>query len=102
MTRSEHPEDVRIFDFPCLTEEREPRSSILFARFLRIGLAIEPPPTFPFLESQCQRADLARIFILPEKQHRLQGLALRAAWAAYIGGRPNSVKCEIDRNSAFL
>ena len=33
MTRSKHPALAsRTFDFPCLTEEREPMSSILFAR----------------------------------------------------------------------
>jgi hypothetical protein len=57
MTRSKHSAlrpNIRLsmFDF----EEREPMSSICFAQSLRIELAIEPPPTFPFLESQCQRA----------------------------------------------
>src|SRR5215831_1855599 len=47
-----------MFDF----EERELMSSILLpdCSGLPIAreLAIEPPPTFPFLESQCQRAQL--------------------------------------------
>ena len=69
-----------MFDF----EERELMSSILLpdCSGLPIAreLAIEPPPTFPFLESQCQRAAFEReFFILPETKHRPQGVAQRAA-----------------------
>jgi hypothetical protein len=39
-----------------LTEEREPKLNLDCPAYA--GLAIEPPPTFPFLESQCQRAPL--------------------------------------------
>ncbi|MDE2473438.1 MAG: hypothetical protein KGO48_00145, partial [Alphaproteobacteria bacterium] len=42
-------------DFPCLTEEREPKLDLVLSGQGRTD-AIEPPPTFPFLESQCQRA----------------------------------------------
>lgn len=40
-----------------LLEERErSECSIGYAQDLRPGQATEPPPTFPFLDSQCQRA----------------------------------------------
>jgi hypothetical protein len=49
-------------------EEREFISSILLPDFSGLliaqELAIEPPPTFPFLESQCQRAQLGANFHL--------------------------------------
>jgi len=53
-----------MFDF----EEREPNELNLICLIAQapncLGLAIEPSPTFPFLESQCQRAQLGVNFHL--------------------------------------
>jgi hypothetical protein len=49
----------------CLTLQKKRErsdSSIQYAQDLRLEQATEPPPTFPFLESQCQRALFWREF----------------------------------------
>jgi len=96
--------------FPCLTEERELKLDLFNP--VRTGVAIEPPPTFPFLESQCQRAPLdvnfhhAREATPPARQLD------RARWAADIGAalaqvkrfncRKNHVWCEYLRSLRAL
>ena len=54
--------------------------------------AIEPPPTFPFLESQCQRADSSANFHSARTLQPSARSVLRPAWAGYIGGHVCPVK----------
>jgi hypothetical protein len=59
----------------CLIAEERERSecSIGLPVSTHSRAATEPPPTFPFLESQCQRAALRHeLYIMPEKQSRPQ------------------------------
>ena len=62
---SEHDQ----FHVCILLEERERSdSSIRLLKAFALSRATEPPPTFPFLDSQCQRAGLWRE--LPSCQRR--------------------------------
>src|SRR3974390_3549576 len=75
----------------------------LWPKLLRFGPATEPPPTFPFLESQCQRAVSGTNFHhAREATPPARPLARRAAWARYIGGRLMPVKREISQNDGFF
>jgi hypothetical protein len=57
-----------------------------FARELSSTGATEPPPTFPFLESQCQRAALRHELLLCQRSNTARkDVARRAAWRGYIG-----------------
>jgi hypothetical protein len=63
---------------------------------------IEPPPTFPFLESQCQRAISGANFNSARTLPPFARTVLRPAWAAYIGGQFRPVKRLFTQFSAFL
>src|SRR5579862_1901069 len=65
--------------------------------------ATEPPPTFPFLESQCQRAAFRHELLLCQRSNTARKtVARRAAWRGYIGRRLTAVKRENRALAAFL
>src|SRR5579864_129107 len=69
----------------------------------RSRAATEPPPTFPFLESQCQRAALRHeISLCLRSKAARKTVARRAAWSGYIGRRLTPVKRENRRNRALF
>ena len=67
------------------------------------GVAIEPPPTSPFLKSQCQRAAPRREQSVCQRRNTARkAFASRAVWARYIGGCGGPVKPDSVDISAFF
>jgi hypothetical protein len=60
--------------------------------------ATEPPPTFPFLESQSQRAVFRREFSFWQRNNTARKATPRAAWARCIGGLTGCVKRKKQNN----
>jgi hypothetical protein len=87
MTESDEPPGpwrtrapIRIHVF--FAEERErSECSIRFARGLTHEHATEPPPTFPFLESQCQRAALRHELLLCQRSNAARKIVRPAGGA---------------------
>jgi len=89
----------------CLIAEERERSECSIGLPVRSysRAATEPPPTFPFLESQCQRAALRHELLLCQRSKAARkNEPRRAARTGYIGRWLRRVKRESGQSGGFF
>src|SRR5258708_28130933 len=90
---SQVPRRIELHDLSCRRTRAINVCSICLPREQALeAWQAEPPPTFPFLESQCQRAPHQRRVHFASDGLPPAGIAPRAAWARVIWGGLTQVK----------